>query len=85
MDNKLFYDRTVEHHHKVAIDNLAKSMNQSREGINILYAMVLRHYSQTARIKSYLSPLVIKRVKELLQDSRMPSDIEGGRRRSREF
>ncbi len=85
MDNKIYYDRTVEHHHKVAIENIAKSMNRSSEGINILYAMVLRHYSQTARIKNYLSPLVIKRVKELLKDSRLPTDIEGGRRHSRDF
>jgi hypothetical protein len=85
MNNKILYNRTLERHHEVAVENLAKSMNHSREGINTLYAMVLRHYSKTARIKHFLSALVVKRVKELLMDNRLPTDIEGRRSHSREL
>jgi len=47
--------------------------------------MVLRHYMKTARIKHFVSALVTKRVKELLKDTKLPSDIEGRRGHSREF
>jgi hypothetical protein len=47
--------------------------------------MVLRHYSKTARIKYFLSALVTKRVKEVLRDEKLPSDIEGRRGRSRDL
>jgi hypothetical protein len=85
MDSKVILNRTVEHHHEVAVENLAKSLNHSTESVNTLYAMVLRHYTKKARIKHFLSALVTKRVTELLKDTAMPSDIEGRRSRSREF
>ncbi len=78
-------ERTAERHHQVAVENLAQSMNRSIEGMNVLYAMVLRHYSRAARIKQFLSPLVVKRVKELMRDETLPTDIEGRRNRSREL
>jgi hypothetical protein len=83
--NKAAFDRTVEHHHQVAVENLAKSLNRSPEGVNALYVMVLRRYMKTARIKHFLTALVTKRVKELIKDTKLPSDIEGRRGRSREF
>jgi|GEM_PF-5360020 len=85
MNSKMVFDHTVERNHQVAIENLAKSLNHSPEGINTLYAMVLRHYMKTARIKHFVSALVTKRVKELLKDTKLPSDIEGRRSHSREF
>jgi len=85
MDTKVFLHRTVEHHHQVAVENLAKSLNHSTESVNTLYGMVLRHYTKKARIKLFLSTLVTKRVRELLKDTKLPSDIEGRRGHSREF
>jgi hypothetical protein len=86
MDSKTaFQEKTTERHHEVAVENIAKSMNRSKEGVNVLYAMVLRHYARTARIKQFLSPLVVKRVKELMRDEMLPADIEGRRNRHREL
>jgi hypothetical protein len=80
-----FQEKTAERHHQVAIENIAQSMNRSKEGVNVLYAMVLRHYARTARIKQFLSPLVVKRVKELMRDETLPADIDGRRNRHREL
>jgi len=86
MNDKIpLQDRTSERHHQVAVENLAQSLNRSKEGVNILYEMVLRHYTRRARIKYFLSALVVKRVKELLKDETLPTDIEGRRNRSREL
>lgn len=86
MNNKIsLQDRTSERDHQAAVENLARAMNRSREVVNTLYAMVLRHYARTARIKYFLSPLVVKRVKELLREDTAPSDIEGRRRHSQEI
>jgi len=85
MDSKIFQNRTAEHHHEVAVENLAKSLNHSKQSVNSLYGMVLRHYTKRARIKHFLSALVTKRVKELLKDTTLPSDIEGRRGRSGEL
>ena len=85
MNDKVFFERVTERHHEVAVDNLAKNLRVSREGVSTLYTMVLRHYSKTARIKYFLSALVTKRVKEVLRDEKLPSDIEGRRGRSRDL
>ena len=80
-----FLSKQTERNHQVAIDNLALSMNRSKDGINVLYGIVLRHYSRRARIKAFLSPLVTKRVKELLRDSITIPEMDERRRRSSEF
>jgi hypothetical protein len=80
-----FQEKTAERHHQVAVENIAQSMNRSKEGVKVLYAMVLRHYARTARIKQFLSPLVVKRVKELMRDDTLPADIDGWRNRHREL
>ena len=85
MERKVFIDRTVEHHHHVAVENLAKSLNHSTQDVSTLYSIVLKRYTRRARIKNFLSALVTKRVKELLKDTRLPSDIDGRRSRSGEF
>ncbi len=79
MNDKVLYENTIERHRHVAVENLAQSLNVSRECVNTLYGMVLRHYGKTARITYFVSTLVIKRVKELLKDSTSPSDIESRR------
>lgn len=71
--------------HRVAVENLARHMNKSVEGVNAVYGIVLRYYSRTARIKHFLSALVIKRVKELLKDDKQPSSLDGRRSRTREM
>jgi hypothetical protein len=76
---------TGPRHHQVAVENLAQSLNRPPERVTTLYHMVLRHYSRTARIKYFLSALVSKRVKDVLRDNKPPTDIEGGRGRSREL
>jgi hypothetical protein len=85
MKDKVFYERTTERHHQAAVENLAQSLHRSRENVNTLYGIVLRHYKKTARINYFLSALVTKRVKELLKDNTMPSDIEGRRSHSEEL
>ncbi len=84
-DNIRLEEMSAARHHQVAVENIAQSMNRSKSGVNVLYAMVLRHYARTARIKQFLSPLVVKRVKELMRDETLPADIEGRRNRSREL
>jgi hypothetical protein len=71
--------------HQIAVENLAQSLNRSVDSVNTVYQMVLRHYKMQARIKYFLSPLVVKRVKEVLRDTTPPADIEGRRSRSREL
>jgi len=85
MNDKVFYERVSQKHHEVAVDNLAKSMNVSREGVNTLYGIVLRHINKSARIKYFVSALVTKRVKELMWESKRPSDIDGRRGRKGDF
>jgi len=79
MLNKALHERTAKRNHQVAVENLAQSLNRSIEGINSLYAVVLKRYTQTARIKYFLSALVTKRVKELLKDTTPPTELEGRR------
>jgi hypothetical protein len=72
-------------HHQIAVDNLAKMLNCSREGVNAVYGLVLRRYMKTARIKYFLTALVTKRVKEVLRDTTPTTDIEGRKSHSREL
>ena len=86
MDNNSSRDiEASPRQHQLAVENLAQSLNRSINSVDILYQMVLRHYKKNARIKSFLSPLVVKRVKDVLRDTTPPSDIEGRRSRSGEL
>ena len=85
MNDKVFHERVSVRHHEVAVENIARGLNRSKENVNTLYGMVLRHYGRAARIKFFLSALVTKRVKELLKEDSPLSDIEGRRSRSREL
>jgi len=85
MNDKVFRERVSMRHHEVAVENIARSLNRSKENVTTLYGMVLRHYERGARIKFFLSALVTKRVKELLKDDTRLSDIDSRRSRSREL
>lgn len=85
LNDKVFHERVSLRHHEVAVENIARGLNRSKENVNTLYGMVLRYYGRGARIKFFLSALVTKRVKELLRDDTPPSDVEGRRGHSREL
>jgi hypothetical protein len=77
MSESVLYENVAEQRrHQAAVQSVARDLHRSRESINALYELVLTRYKKTARIKDYLSPLVIKRVKELLKDDALPPDIE---------
>jgi hypothetical protein len=86
MKTTALYENIAEQRrHQAAIENVAQDLHRPIETVYIVYEMVLTRYKKTARIKDFLSPLVTKRVKELLQDHTLPSDIEGRRSRFREL
>jgi hypothetical protein len=86
MENNALRDiEATPRQHQVAVENLAQSLNRSIDSVNTLYQMVLRHYKMHARIKYFLSPLVTKRVKEVLRDTTPTPDIDGRRSRSGEL
>jgi hypothetical protein len=86
MKETALYENVAEQRrHQAAIENVAQDLHRPIEIVYIVYELVLTRYKKTARIKDFLSPLVTKRVKELLQDHKLPSDIEGRRRRFREL
>ncbi len=80
------YDRQdndkEQRHHRLAVENVAQDLHRSKESVITLYEILLTRYKRTARIKDFITPLVIKRVKELLRDDSPTSDIEGRRSRS---
>jgi hypothetical protein len=80
--NTLYDNEKEQRYHRTAVENLAQNLDHSVEGVNSLYKIVLTRYKRTARIKDFLSPLVTKRVKELLKDDTPLSDIEGRRSHS---
>ncbi|HXY55536.1 MAG TPA: DUF3562 domain-containing protein [Nitrospirota bacterium] len=71
--------------HRLAIENVAQDLQCSKESVMTLYEIVLTRYMRKARIKDFVTPLVIKRVKELLKDDTPPSTLEGRRNRNSEF
>jgi isochorismate synthase EntC len=80
--NTLYDNEKEQRYHRTVVENLAQNLDRSVEGVNTLYKIVLTRYKRTARIKDFLSPLVAKRVKELLKDDTPLSDIEGRRSHS---
>jgi hypothetical protein len=79
-ENVLYENVAEQRRHQAAVETVARDLHRSRESIHSLYEFVLTRYKKTARIKDYLAPLVIKRVKELLKNNALPPDIEGRRR-----
>jgi hypothetical protein len=62
----LYEDETDQRQHFSAIQTLVKDMIYSEEEIRHLYEGVLKEFKNEARIKTFLSILVSKKVKELL-------------------
>ena len=84
-ENALYENVAEQRRHQAAIENVAQDLRRSIESVNTVYEIVLARYKKKARIKDFLSPLVTKRVKELLRDNTLPSDIEGRRSRFHEL
>lgn len=80
MNDRILFERATEgRHHEVAVGNVAQLFNVAPESVKTLYNIVLLHYQKTARIKTFLSPLVVNRVMDLLRDDSLPTAIEGRR------
>ena len=75
----------LKRYHQLAIENVAHELQCSKESVMTLYEIVLTRYLRKARIKQFVPPLVIKRVKELIKDDTPPSAIEGRRNRNSEL
>jgi hypothetical protein len=83
--NALDDNEKEQRHHRLAVENVAQDLQRSKESVITLYEILLTRYKRKARIKDFITPLVIKRVKELLRDDKQPSTIEGRRNRTSEL
>jgi hypothetical protein len=66
----LYEDETEQKQHFSAMQTLVKDWSSSEEEIRYLYEGVLEEFKSEARIKTFLSILVSKKVKELLDAKR---------------
>jgi len=62
----LYEDESEQRQHLSAIQMLVKDVGSSEEEIRNLYEGVLQEFKNEAKIKTFLSILVSKKVKELL-------------------
>jgi hypothetical protein len=69
-DLALYEDETEQKQHFSAIQRLVNDGSSSEEEIRPLYEGVLKEFKREARIKTFLSILVSKKVKELLDARR---------------
>jgi hypothetical protein len=69
-DLGLYEDETEQKQHFGAIQKLVKDVSSTEEEIRSLYEDVLKEFKNVAKIKTFLSILVSKRVKELLHAAR---------------
>ncbi|HUL36132.1 MAG TPA: DUF3562 domain-containing protein [Thermodesulfobacteriota bacterium] len=69
-DLVLYEDETEQKQHSSAIQRLVKEVRSSEEEIRPLYEGVLKEFKSGARINTFLSILVSKRVKELFHERR---------------
>lgn len=65
--NGLYEDDLEKKQHLHAIQTLAEGVKVSKEEIYRLYEDVLKEFKREARVKIFLSILVSKRVRELLE------------------
>jgi len=65
-DLGLYEDENEQKQHFRAIQMLVKDAGSSEEEIRLLYEGVLQEFKNEARIKTFLSILVSKKVRELL-------------------
>ncbi len=69
-DLTLYEDEAEQRQHSTAIQRLVRDVRSPEEEIRPLYEDVLKEFKSEARIKTYLSILVSKKVKELLDARR---------------
>ena len=69
-DHGLYEDEAEQKQHFSAIQRLVRDVRFPEEEIRPLYEDVLKEFKSEARIKIYLSILVSKKVKELLDARR---------------
>jgi len=69
-DVALYEDEAEQRQHFSAIQRLVRDVRSPEEEIRLLYEDVLKEFKSEARIKTYLSILVSKKVKELLDARR---------------
>jgi len=69
-DHGLYEDEAEQKQHFSAIQGLVRDVRFPEEEIRPLYEDVLKEFKSEARIKIYLSILVSKKVKELLDARR---------------
>jgi len=69
-DLTLYEDEAEQRQHLGAIQRLVRDAHSPEEEIRPLYEDVLKELKSDARIKTYLSILVSKKVKELLNARR---------------
>lgn len=69
-DLALYEDETEQKQHFSAIQKLVKDVSSSEEEIRPLYEGVLKEFKSEARINTFLSILVSKKVKELFHARR---------------
>ena len=69
-DHGLYEDEAEEKQHFSAIQKLVKDVRSPEEEIRPLHEDVLKEFKSEARIKTFLSILVSKKVKELLDARR---------------
>jgi hypothetical protein len=63
----LYEDETDRRQHYSAIQKLVADVSSSEEEIRPLYEFVLKEYKSEAKIRTFLSILVSKKVRQLLQ------------------
>jgi hypothetical protein len=69
-DLALYEDETEQKQHFSAIQKLVKDVSSSEEEIRPLYEGVLQEFKNEAKIRTFLSILVSKKVKEILHARR---------------
>jgi acyl-[acyl carrier protein]--UDP-N-acetylglucosamine O-acyltransferase len=69
-DLALYEDEKEQKQHFSAIQRLVRDVHSPEEEIRHLYEDVLKEFKSEARIKTFLSILVSKKVKELLDARR---------------
>jgi hypothetical protein len=69
-DLTLYEDETEKMAHFNAIQTLVKDVGSSEEEIRPLYEDVLKEFKSEAKIKTFLSILISKKVKELVHARR---------------
>jgi len=69
-DLALYENETEQQQHFSAIQSLVRNLNSSEKEIRPLYEDILKEFKSEARIKTFLSILVSKKVKELLDARR---------------